>query len=76
MQTKYPAFLGLTNLILVVASTTLMYLGSALITFYLLESLDFISLWFPVVPRVMIGLGATTFVVALYGCYVAASSSR
>ena len=76
MGTQFPTLLGLANLILLVSSTILMYLGSALITFYLLDSLDFISVWFSVVPNIMVALGISCFVVAIYGCYVAANANR
>ena len=76
MGTKFPSLLGLTNLILLVSSTILMYLGSALTTFYLLDSLDFISVWFAVVPNIMVALGVSCFVVAIYGGFVAANANR
>ena len=76
MQSKYPALLALSNVILLVSSTILVYLGSALVTFYLLDRLDFVSVYFAVVPRIMVAIGVATFAVALYGCYGAATSSR
>ncbi len=76
MNSKLPILLGLSNVILLVSSTILIYLGSALVTFYLLDHLSFVSVYFAVVPRIMIAGGVATFIVALYGCYVAGSASR
>ena len=76
MRTKLPALLGLSNVVLLVSSTALVYLGSSLITFYLLDKLDFVSAYFSAAPWAMVATGAATFVIALYGCFAAAGSSR
>ena len=76
MESRYPALLGVCNLILLVASTTLMYLGASLINFYLLDKFDFLSQWFSAVPYLIIGLGIASFIVAVYGFYVSVSDSR
>ena len=76
MQSKYPVLLGLLNLVLLIASTTLMYLGGSLINFYLLDKFDFVSVWFRVVPNVIVGLGVASFIVSLFGCFVALNDKR
>lgn len=76
MASQYPGLLGLANIILLIASTSLMYLGAALTNFYLLDKLDFISVYFSVVPHIMIGTGVASFFTALIGCFVAVQKSR
>jgi hypothetical protein len=75
-SSSYPGLLAITNVILLIASTILIFLGSALITFYQLDKLGFISPYFYIVPYIMVGLGIFSFVLALYGLIVAAAASR
>lgn len=72
----YTGLLALINVILLVASTSLLYLGASLFAFYLLDRVDFVSAWFSYVPYSMVVLGVGNFVVAVYGCIVAGTQSR
>ena len=56
---SYPGLLAVSNVILLVASTVLIFLGSALVTFYHLDKLAFIALALPVAKRVADCAGQT-----------------
>lgn len=73
---SYPGLLAVANVILLVASTVLVFLGSALVTFYHLDKLDFISPYFYIVPYIMVGLGVVSFLLALFGIVAGCSESR
>jgi len=73
---SYPGLLAVLNVILLVASTVLVFLGTALITFYHLDKLDFISPYFSVTPYIVVGLGVVSFLLALFGIVVGCSESR
>ena len=73
---SYPGLLAVSNVILLVASTVLVFLGSALVTFYHLDLLDFISSYFYIVPYIMVGLGVVSFILALFGIVAGCSESK
>ena len=75
-RSQYPGLLAISNVILLIASTILMYLGASLVTFYHLDKLDFVSRYFSIVPYCMICLGVGSFIVALYGTAVGMLYSR
>ncbi len=75
MKTNYPGLLVVANVLLLIASTVLMYLGASLLAFYQLDKMDFVSTWFRVVPHMVLALGVGSFVVAIVGVAVTASAS-
>ena len=75
-SSSYPGLLAVANVILMVASTVLVFLGAALVTFYHLDKLDFISPYFYIVPYIMVGLGVVSFLLALFGIVAGCSESR
>lgn len=75
-SSSYPGLLALANVVLLVASSILLFLGVSLVTFYKLDMLDFVASWFYVVPYLMMVLGSGCFIVALYGSVVGALGSR
>ncbi|TRY70348.1 hypothetical protein TCAL_02439 [Tigriopus californicus] len=76
MRNYYPGLLVTFNVVLLLTSSIMLYLGISLVAYYKLDSLDFVSQWFWMVPYIMIILGLGVFVVALYGCAVGLTESR
>jgi hypothetical protein len=75
-RSSFPGLLAMCNLILLIASTILIFLGSALVIFYHLDKLNFVNTYFTIVPYTMIGLGVASFVTSLFGAAIAVSDSR
>lgn len=70
-----PAIAGV-NLILLISSTILIYLGSVLVNFYLLPTLDFVTSNFSSVPNLMLAVGTLGLLAGLLGIIVGAVASR
>ncbi|XP_023331651.1 tetraspanin-3 [Eurytemora carolleeae] len=70
-----PAIVGF-NLLLLICSTVLIYLGSMLITFYLLPTLSFVHGAFAAVPYLIIIAGGGGLIGGLLGVGVGATASR
>lgn len=75
MGVYQPLLCGI-NLILLCASTSLLYLGSILINFYLLPSLNLYSSNFDNVPYLIIALGVMLFIFSIFGFVATASKER
>lgn len=65
--TKYQRFLNLSNVFLLTTSTILLFSAAVLIKFYHITKLDFWSVYFVVVPVLMILLGIFTFLTCVFG---------
>jgi len=75
-STKYQRFLNLSNVLMLIVSTLLIFLSFNLIYFYHLTKLDFWSLYFYACPISMLALGLYTFVVSVYGFLISRQESR
>jgi len=64
------------NLVLLISSTVLIYLGSVLIHFYLLPNLYFVTSNFSAVPNLMLAVGVMGLMAGLVGITVGATASR
>jgi uncharacterized membrane protein (DUF2068 family) len=60
--TKYQKFLNVSNVLLVITSTLIIFTAVILIKFYHINKLDFWSSYFSIVPVYTITLGVYTFV--------------
>lgn len=72
---RYPLVLGAFNVVLLISSTLLLFLGASLLTFYHLQTLSFISTYFSAVPYFMVATGIGMFIITLYGLIVAGSGT-
>jgi hypothetical protein len=63
--TKFQKFLNVSNVILLVTSTIIIFTAVILMKFYHVEKLDFWSTYFAIVPLYKILLGIFTFLVSL-----------
>jgi len=72
----YGPAIAVVNLLLLVSSTVLVYLGSVLTNFYLLPTIDFVSLNFSAVPNLMLAVGGLGFFGGLMGVVAGAMASR
>ena len=75
MGAYQPLLWGL-NLLLLCASTAMLYLGSVLVNFYLLPSLWLFSENFATVPHLIIAIGVMLFFFSIFGFVAAASKNR
>jgi len=75
MGVYQPLLWGL-NLLLLCASTAMLYLGSVLVNFYLLPSLWLFSENFATVPHLIIAIGVMLFFFSIFGFVAAASKNR
>jgi len=75
MGAYQPLLWGL-NLVLLCASTAMLYLGSVLVNFYLLPSLWLFSDNFATVPHLIIAIGVMLFFFSIFGFVAAASKNR
>jgi len=75
MGAYQPILWGL-NLVLLCASTAMLYLGSVLVNFYLLPSLWLFSENFATVPHLIIAIGVMLFFFSIFGFVAAASKNR
>jgi len=64
------------NLFLLISSTALLYLGSILINFYLLPSLNLVTEIFATVPYLIVSIGCLLLIFSIYGLVAAGSKSR
>lgn len=65
--TKYQKFLNVSNVLLLVTSTIIIFTAVMLIKFYHISKLDFWSSYFTVVPTYTITLGVYTFMTSFFG---------
>lgn len=72
----YQKFLNISNVLLLIVSTILIFSAIILMKFYATQSLGFWSSYFPVVPVFMIILGVYTFVVCMYGFLISGGEHR
>jgi len=72
----YQPILWVLNLLLLCASTAMLYLGSVLVNFYLLPSLWLFSENFATVPHLIIAIGVMLFFFSIFGFVAAASKNR
>ena len=72
----YLPALSLLNLVLLVASTACLYLGSILVNIYLLPSLDLVSTQFSTVPYLIIAIGVLLLLISIFGVLAAVGRSR
>jgi len=70
-----PAIAGV-NLLLLISSTVLIYLGNVLITFYLIPTLDIVSSTFSSAPNLMLAVGALGLFIGILGVVVGATANR
>jgi len=75
MGVYQPLLWGL-NVLLFCASTSMLYLGSVLVNFYLLPSLWLFSENFATVPHLIIAIGVMLFFFSIFGFVAAASKNR
>jgi len=75
-STKYQRFLNLSNVLMLIVSTLLMFLSGILIHFYHLTMLYFWSWYFYACPMCMLALGIYTFAVSVYGFLISRRESR
>jgi len=72
----YGPALVVTNLILLITSTILIFLGSVLVHFYHLPTISFVNALFSVVPNLMVGVGVVLLVVSMLGLAVVGMQSK
>lgn len=72
----YGPALVVTNLILLVTSTILIFLGSVLVHFYHLPTISFVNALFAVVPNLMVGVGVVLLMVSMVGLVVVGMQSK
>lgn len=70
-----PAIAGV-NLVLLISSTVLIYLGNVLITFYLLPTLNFVDESFSAAPSLMLVVGTLGLFIGCLGVVVGATANR
>lgn len=75
-SSKYQKFLNLSNVFMLITSTTLIFLAVVLIKFYHITKLDFWSPWFYWNPTVMVCLGLYTFAVSVYSFLISNHENR
>jgi len=75
-STKYQVFLNLSNVLMLIVSTLLIFFSGILIHFYHLTKLDFWSWYFYACPMCMLALGLYTFAVSVYGFLISKKESR
>jgi len=75
MGAYLPILLAL-NLVLLISSTAMLYLGSILVNFYLLPSLSLVSSHFATVPYLILVIGIALLVISIFGFIAAGSKSR
>ena len=74
--TKYQKFLNVSNVVLIITSTFLIFTAIVLMKFYHVTKLDFWSPLFAIVPPYMITLGIYTFLVCFFGFAVSGSDKK
>jgi hypothetical protein len=74
--TKYQKFLNVSNVILLITSTILIFTAIVLMKFYHITKLDFWSPLFAVVPPYIISLGIYTFIVSFFGFTISGSDRK
>jgi len=75
-STKYQKFLNLSNVFMLITSTTLIFMAIVLIRFYHITKLDFWSPWFYWTPILMVILGLYTFATSVYGFLISNHENR
>lgn len=72
----YQPILCVLNLILLISSTAMLYLGSIMVNFYLLPSLSLVTVNFAVVPYLILIIGAALLLFSFVGALAAVSKSK
>lgn len=72
----YQKFLNMSNVLLLIVSTILIFSAIILMKFYATQKLAFWSPYFAVVPNYMIVLGVFTFVICVFGFIISAYENR
>lgn len=75
-STKYQKFLNLSNVFMLITSTTLIFMSVVLMRFYHITKLDFWSTWFYWTPILMLILGLYTFATSVYGFLISNHENR
>ena len=75
-SSQYQKYITLSSVILIVTSTILIFTAVTLMKFYHLDKLGFWSSYFEFVPYYMLILGVYSFLLGLFGAFVAPSGSK
>jgi len=73
---KYQKFINISNSILIVYSAITIFIASSLMYHYQLHQLDFWDSMFVITPWLMLGLGAWTLIVGIYGFSISHHENR
>jgi len=76
MNSKYPAIIGVINLVILISSTACLYLASIMINIYLLPYLELISSHFATAPYLILSIGSLLLVFSFLGMAAVGSESR
>jgi len=72
----YQPVLCVLNMVLLISSTAMLYLGSILVNFYLLPNLDLVTANFAVVPYLILVIGSCLLIFSFVGVLAAVSKSK
>lgn len=75
-SSQYQKYITLSSVILIITSTILIFTAVTLMKFYHLDKLGFWSSYFEFVPYYMLILGVYSFLLGLFGAFVAPSGSK
>lgn len=73
---KYQKWLGIINVFILLSSLFLIFYGAILKLYYHMDTLDFVSVYFQLLPILLVAIGILTFILSAVGFVSTGFESR